>query len=581
MPTELTPTELTPTDITLIEPRGSVSGRLPRVSALLLERLRQHGIQHIFGVVGREASAILFNEVEEIDFILTRHEFTAGVMADVLARLTGRPQACFATLGPGMTNLSTGVATAALDRSPVIALCAQSESHDYFPNETHQCLDSVALMRPLVKYGAQLERPQDIIDLVDSAVGASRQEPVGPSFLSLPVDLLGATVEQVALPSLPPARPVGSVDPRWRDLLPEITARLAEAEHPVLIAGTAAIRAGAADGIRALAERLQLPLITTYTAKGILPQNHPLNYGAVTGYMDGILGRPALSELFGPADLIIALGYDYAEDLRPSMWTRGTAKRVVRVAPVINPIPRVFRPEIDVVADVREFVEALDQATAAAGPAVPHDISALRQAVTELLADARDYPDGMRGHQVVSCVNEALDGQGHFVSDIGFFRHYGALFARSDRPYGFLTSAGCSSFGYGLPAAMAAKIARPDEPVVVIAGDGGFHSNSADLETAVRLGLGIVIVVVNNSRNGLIELYQHLGHQRGHAPAVAFNDVDFVQLAQANGASGVRVGDRAGLLSAIQKGIEINRPYLIEVPIQYDLQAGDFAALNV
>ncbi|MGI5996608.1 MAG: thiamine pyrophosphate-binding protein, partial [Saccharomonospora viridis] len=134
---------------------------------LLLSRLREHGVEHVFGIVGREAEAILFDEVEGIDFILTRHEFTAGIMADVLARLTNRPQACFATLGPGATNLSTGVATSALDRSAVIALAAQSESHDIFPNDTHQCVDTVGLMRPLTKFAAELARPGDIVDLVD------------------------------------------------------------------------------------------------------------------------------------------------------------------------------------------------------------------------------------------------------------------------------------------------------------------------------------------------------------------------------------------------------------------------------
>jgi N2-(2-carboxyethyl)arginine synthase len=555
--------------------------RRAQVSALLLDRLREHGVRHVFGIVGREASAILFDENDDIDFILTRHEFTAGVMADVLARLTGRPQACFATLGPGMTNLTTGVATAALDRSPVIAICAQSESHDYFPNETHQCLDSVAVMRPLVKYSRQLERPQDICDLVDSAISASMVEPVGPSFISVPVDLLGASIEAptAAAPQRPRAK--HTVDPHWRAAVPQVAALLAEATHPVVVVGTAAIRAAAVEGIRALVDRLQVPVITTYTAKGVLPHAHPLNYGAVTGYMDGILGRPALDELFGPADLIIALGYDYAEDLRPSMWTRGVPKRVVRVAPVVNPIPRVFQPEIDVVADVAQFVAALSEATTDLPPARAHDITGLRRAISNLLLDPRDYPSGMRAHQVVQSVNSALDGKGTFVSDIGFFRHFGALFARSDRPYGFLTSAGCSSFGYGLPAAMAAKMARPDEPVVLIAGDGGFHSNSADIETAVRLGLGIVMIVVNNNRNGLIELYQHIGHRRGHKPAVAFQDVDFVQLAQANGAQAVKANDRASLLSALEKGLAIDRPYLIEVPIDYELQAGGFAALNV
>jgi acetolactate synthase-1/2/3 large subunit/N2-(2-carboxyethyl)arginine synthase len=552
-----------------------------RASGLLLRRLREHGVRHVFGVVGREASTILFDECEEIDFILTRHEFTAGVMADVMARLTGRPQACFATLGPGMTNLATGVATAALDRSPVIALCAQSESYDYFPNDTHQCLDSVAVMRPLTKYAVQLERAHEICDVVDSAVAASSVEPVGPSFVSLPVDLLGAQVDDPRLPPAPPARSVHGVDPDWRDALPGIVDRLERAEHPVLIAGTAAIRAGAVPAIRRLVERLQIPLITTYTAKGILPHGHPLNYGSVTGYMDGILAHRALDDLFGPADLVVALGYDYAEDLRPSMWSRGVAKQLVRVAPVVNPVPRVVRPDIDVVMDVARFVEALDAATAGLAPRTPHDISALRAAIAAKLADETDYPEGLGAHQVVDCVNTALEGDGHFVSDIGFFRHYGALFARSDRPFGFLTSAGCSSFGYGLPAAMAAKLAHPDQPVVMIAGDGGFHSNSADLETAARLGLGVVMVVLNNSRNGLIELYQNIGNGRGHKPAVEFEDVDFVQLAQANGVPGERVHDKASLLSAVRKAIELDRPLLIEVSVHYDVRAADFAALAV
>ncbi|HEY5881362.1 MAG TPA: thiamine pyrophosphate-binding protein [Nakamurella sp.] len=552
-----------------------------RASELLLRRLSQHGVRHVFGVVGREASAILFDECREIEFVLTRHEFTAGVMADVMARLTGRPQACFATLGPGMTNLATGVATAALDRSPVIALCAQSESYDYFPNETHQCLDSVGVMRPLTKYAVQLERSGEIRDIVDSAVAATGVEPVGPSFISLPVDLLAQRPE--VAPAAPPdgRRVVQGTDPNWHRALPVIAGLLENATHPLLIVGTAAIRAGAVEAIRRLAERLELPLVTTYTAKGVLPHEHPLNYGSVTGYMDGILGHRALDDLFGPADLIIALGYDYAEDLRPSMWSRGVDKTVVRVAPVVNPVPRVFAPDLDVIVDVAQFVAALDAVTPDLAAATPHDISALRALITAKMNDSTDYAEGLAAHQVVDSINTTLDGQGHFVSDIGFFRHYGALFARSDRPYGFLTSAGCSSFGYGLPAAMAAKLAHPDEPVVVIAGDGGFHSNSADLETAVRLGLAVVIVVVNNSRNGLIELYQELGNGRGHRAAVAFEDVDFVQLAQANGVAGERVADKAALLSALRKGVDLGRPYLIEVPVHYDVNAADFAALAI
>jgi N2-(2-carboxyethyl)arginine synthase len=298
------------------------------------------------------------------------------------------------------------------------------------------------------------------------------------------------------------------------------------------------------------------------------------------------LDFPALRTLFGPSDLVIALGYDYAEDLRPSMWAHGREKKVVRVAPTPNPVPRVFRPDVDVVTDVLAFTEALDAVTREIEPKVPHDVSALRERITEFLADPHEYEDGMRVHQVIDSMNTvmaetAAPGQGTIVSDIGFFRHYGVLFARADQPGGFLTSAGCSSFGYGLPAAMGAQLARPGEPVFLIAGDGGFHSNSADLETMARLNLPIVTVVVNNDTNGLIELYQNLGHRRSHDPAIRFGSVDFVQLAQANGVEAERADDRAALLAALRKGAGLGRPYLIETRVAYDFQPGGFGALSI
>lgn len=547
----------------------------------MLTRLKEHGVNHVFGIVGREAASILFNEVDGLDFVLTRHEFTAGVMADVVARITNKPQACFATLGPGMTNLSTGVATSALDRSPVIALAAQSESYDIFPNDTHQCLDSVAIMKPLTKYSAQLERPSDVTDLVDSAVNAAMVEPLGPSFISLPVDLLAGEVEAKDHPVVGEASVRGLHDPHWRDGAAKAAQLLKQAKHPVLVVGSATIRAGGVEALRSFAERMQIPVITTYTAKGVLPHNHPLTYGAVSGYMDGILDFPCLETLFGPADLLLAVGYDYAEDLRPSMWKHGDTAPVVRISPTPNPIPRVFAPDIDIVVDPLSFLTEIDALTADFQPKTPHDISKLRARVAELLADSEQYNDGMRVHQVIDTMNSSLDGAGTFVSDIGYFRHYGVLFAHADKPYGFLTSAGCSSFGYGLAAAMGAQIARPDDVVFLIAGDGGFHSNSSELETAVRMNLPIVMVVVNNSRNGLIELYQNLGHGVSHAPAVGFESVDFVQLAAANGVEGTHAADRSSLEAALAKGRELRRPYLIEVPISYDFSGGGFEALDV
>ncbi|OBH15087.1 decarboxylase [Mycobacterium sp. E3247] len=557
---------------------------------MLLSRLKAHGINKVFGVVGREAAAIGFDEVDGLEFVLTRHEFTAGVMADVLARLTGRPQACFATLGPGMTNLLTGVVTSGLDRSAVLAMSAQSESYDYFPNETHQCLDSVSIMRPVTKFAAELQRPDDVIDLVDTALSAALTEPVGPSFISLPVDILASagkqSINDTPQPPKLPQRPLSTMSSEWRTGAAAAARLLETANSPLLVVGASLIRSGATDALRALAETLNIPVVTTYTAKGILPHDHPLNFGAVSGYMDGILSFPALETLFGPADLIIAAGYDYSEDLRPSMWNHGQHKTVVRIAPTANPVPRVFRPDLDIVGNVSDVIEAVAAESAHISAKKVRDIGSLKARMDGLLSDDTVYPDGMRVHQVISEMNTCLDGaasdgQGTFVSDIGFFRHYAVIFARAHQPYGFLTSAGCSSFGYGLPAAMGAQMARPDEPVFVIAGDGGFHSNSADLETLARLDLPVVVVVANSSTNGLIELYQNIGYGRTHPPVTKFGTVDFVKLAEANGVEGTHATDRSGLAQALKDAVSRRRPFLIEVPISYDFSPGGFGALSI
>jgi acetolactate synthase-1/2/3 large subunit/N2-(2-carboxyethyl)arginine synthase len=278
---------------------------------------------------------------------------------------------------------------------------------------------------------------------------------------------------------------------------------------------------------------------------------------------------------------MLLLGYDYVEDLRPTMWGRGEPKKVIRLASVVNPTPGLIDPDIDVVCPLNDSMNALLTKLADAGPRVPHAVDGMRERVAHLRADSTEHTDGLRVHQVVERISRVL-GDGILVSDIGFFRHFGVLFSRVSRPYGFITSAGCSTFGFGLPAAMGAQLTDADLPVVMIAGDGGFHSNSQDLETLVRLGLPVVMVVVNNDSNGLIRLYQSLGHGRDHGPAVDFGAVDYVKLASANGCDGRRTETIAELEVALEEAIAARRPCLIEVPIAYDLdQAGGYQALEI
>ncbi|MDB5070867.1 MAG: decarboxylase, partial [Candidatus Eremiobacteraeota bacterium] len=358
---------------------------------------------------------------------------------------------------------------------------------------------------------------------------------------------------------------------------------LALAEAPVIAIGHAAVRAGAAATLTALCERHEIPAVTTYAAKGALPSDHPLSVGTLSPYMDGILRTAALEEIFADADTIVLAGYDYAEDFRPSMWSKGRPKRIIRIGTIPNPAAQLFTPDIDLAGDVRELLEMLarevgDVRFGPRGRALAASVAASRARMTQSIG--ADGP--ATAQEAIAAINAAKDRDAIVVSDIGFFRHYAAIFTDVAGPNQFVTSAGGSSFGFGLPAALGAKIAAPERQVIVVAGDGGFHSGSQDLETLARLGLDITIVVLNNNSNGLIRLYQNLGHGRDNPKAVDFATVDFTALARANGCAGVMCASARDLREALRAALRGHGPTVIEVPLRYDYGAGaDFGALRI
>ncbi len=545
-----------------------------------LTRLAEQGVRRVFGVVGREAQSILFDEAEDVEFILTRHEFAAGVMADVSARISGQPQVCVGTLGPGMTNLTTVMATAMLDRSPVLAIAAQSESRDLYPNHTHQCVDNVAVMRPLVKYCAELTAGGSLAPLIDEALAASATELVGPSFLSAPIDLLAekdltsaSTVGRAT--GRQPSAAVLDGQPSVRD----VAEVLSRSHRPLIVAGAAVLRAGAVNVLADFAHRHGIAIVTSYSCKGILPDDDPLKVGAVTRYMDGLLTMPALDSIFGSCDLLICLGFDYSEALRPSLWQRGADKYVASVAPYPNHVPAAFRPDVHLEMDLADFLGELDRHLPSGAVWAPPDLAELRSRKAQLLADTEEHADGIRPEQVISAVNTVI-GTGTMVTDIGLYRHHAVLLGRCETPRGFITSSGCSSFGFGLPAAMGAALAGGGQPVILLAGDGGFHSNSGELETLVRLGLPVVAIVMNNQRNGLIELYQELGHQRVSTPETRFGYVDFAGLAAANGCASTYVTRPQDLTPVLRQAVESRKPTVVEVSMSYGSLTGDWRAIS-
>lgn len=542
---------------------------------LFLEAAHRHGVEKIFGIVGGEANAILFDEVPSIRFYLTRHEFMAGIAADVYARLTGKMQMCYSTFGPGMTNLMTGVGSAMLDRSPMLAVAAQVDRPDIVYNITHQCLDNAAIMAPMTKFSHELRSVEEIPEIVAKASRIAKAEMPGPSFISFPRDVMAGDLDdkeaQRLLDAMPPSDPDGPPAPARADL-EWIAQRIRSAKKPIALGGNVIIRESAVGELRTFLEAWQIPLITTLASKGLLREDHPLHIGAVNKYLDGILHDKVLDRIFGDCDLILLLGFDYGEDVKPPMWTRNPAQQTIMYGPHPNYIDKVFKPERVLVGGMKQGLAQLATMAAggAGGAARDHDfIGKLKTQKRESgMNPIQEYPT-VAPQAIVRLVREALGPTGIYCTDIGLHKQYNGLFSETFEPNTFMCSNGCGTFGFGLPAGMGAKLAFPDRRVAVVCGDGGFHSTSQDLETLVRYQLPIVIVMMKDNSFGLIKYYQLSGQNAINGNAVDFGDVDFVKLAEANGCRGSFVTSRVQLQEKLEEAFQQKKPTLLEVPVRY------------
>jgi thiamine pyrophosphate-dependent acetolactate synthase large subunit-like protein len=537
----------------------------------MLTTLSKLGVRKIFGIVGREADSIMFDECSEIDFVLTRHEANAGFMAVAASRFTGEPQVCFSTLGPGSTNLTTALATAMLDRYPLICIAAQIETHERAFNFAHQCVDGVAINRPVAKFSYEMTAEDDVADVLRKAFRAATEAPAGPAFISIPNDILKKHISDDADSG---ASALSLSTPATEQLSPSNAQRLAEAAEllnssaqPLLVVGDAATRGGCTDLIADIARRCNIPVVSSYAAKGALPPNDPLYYGPITPHMDAVLEYPALEEVFAPVDSLLLIGYDVAEHLLPAVWSQGEPKTVIRMAEYENPTPEHVKPDLDLVVNsLRESLQVIGKQLTVRNSR--HPVDGLTAHIQRMAADRTTYGDSLLPQQVIGTLN---DHHSDYIlcSDVGYHRHVSALFFRANRPLDFVTSAGLSSFGTGLPFGIGAKLTNPEREVVVVAGDTGFHSSSAELETAARFGLKLTVIVYQNCKAGLIERYQQIGHGRINPAVLEYTQVDFAALAVANGCQGIKVANIAQLEPALKRADEFNGPTVIELPIDY------------
>ena len=516
---------------------------------LLVRCLEREGVRYVFGVPGEETLDV--NDAlarSAITFVPVRHEQAAAFMADVWGRLTGRAGVCLATLGPGATNLATGLADANLDRAPVVAITGQLARH-LLHKESHQYVDIVDVFRPFTKWNARIETGAVVAEAVRKAFKRAQEEKPGACHLELPEDVAQEPAEGEPLAADRPRRP--SPD---RPSLARAADIINQAKRPLILAGNGVIRGLASKELTALAERAQMPVVTTFMAKGAISPDHPLAKTTV-----GLASDDPARLGFTSADLVIAVGYDPVE-YGPAKWNESGRLEIVHVDFTAAEVDARYQPAVEVVADVREALELLAPLVAVRPERVPPGRPP---------DDPRRFDDSfpLLPQRIIADLESALAPDDLVISDVGAHKLWVAKRFRARVPNTVIISNGFAAMGIGLPGAIAAKLALPERRVVAVTGDGGFLMNVQELETAVRLGLALVVLIFRDDGYGVIRWKQ--ARQFGRTAGVDFGNPDFVALARAFGCEGVRIDAAKELRPALEGALRAEAPVLIDCPVDY------------
>jgi acetolactate synthase-1/2/3 large subunit len=530
---------------------------MPTCADVLAATLREAGITRMFGLPGGEVLHVMDAARRAgLTFLLTRHEAAAAFMADVTGQITRRPGVAVSTLGPGALNLTLGVANAFLDRSPLVAITATMAAATS-PIATHQNLDLNAVFRPFTKLTMTLDGT-DTAARVRHAIAVSRAPRMGPVHLAVPSDV--ARVEEQVRGDYQPAPPPGPPGPAPAEALARVASEIARARRPVLVVGLDVDPVADVGAVRAFVDRLGVPVFTTPKAKGIVPEDHPAFFGVCAG----VSGDAVVLDAFADADLLVGLGFDPVE----SDKTWHATMKLVNVGPVSIAAGQ-YRPHAEAVGEIGASLEAI--ARHALGP---YDWSRdarsrFRSALDAVLSPAA-APRGLSGCELTRRLRACCPRDTILTTDVGSVKMVTTQAWEAFAPLAFFESNGLSAMSYGLPAAMAARLAFPDRPIVCTMGDGGFGMTMAEIETCVRERLPFVTVVYNDSSLSLIDVAQA---RRGYPTVgVRYGRVDFAVAAEAMGAWAQRVDTLDDFEAAVREGLAVNRPAVIDAlvdPAEY------------
>ena len=527
---------------------------------ILVETLIEEGVEIIFGYPGGALLPLMdvLYDVKELKFILTRHEQGAAHMADGYARTTGKVGVCLATSGPGATNLTTGIATANMDSTPMVAITGQVRTN-LIGNDAFQEADTTGIMRPITKHSYLVKHVSDLARNTKEAFHIARTGRPGPVVIDLPVDVTIEELEnepdrRIRLPGYKPR-----LDGHPRQIMAAAQA-LNEAERPVLYVGGGVIIANASAELKALAKASNAPVTMTLMGLGAFPSDDPLCLG-----MLGMHGTAAANYAVTEADLLFSIGARFDDRVTGKLDTFAPRAKIVHVDIDPTSIGKNIRAHIPVVGDAGRILRDL----------LPHIRHEKREAWHKQIGEWKSrhslsYDDdgsNIKPQAVLEAIGRMAPEDTIIATEVGQNQMWTAQWYPFRRPRTLITSGGLGTMGYGFPAALGAQAGFPDRLVIDVAGDGSIQMNIQELATAVHYGLPVKVVILNNGYLGMVRQWQELFFERRYSATTLSGNPDFVKVAEAYGAKGMLLEDKSQLEDALKEAIESDGPVVLDVRI--------------
>lgn len=531
---------------------------MKKASDLFIEALENEDVEYIFGIPGEENLDFLDSlSRSKIKLILNRHEQGAGFMAATYGRLTGKPGVCLSTLGPGATNFVTAAAYAQLGAMPMMMITGQKPIKKSKQGR-FQILDVVDMMRPITKFTKQVVSGNNIPSIVREAFRISQEERPGAVHIELPEDVAAENTDEVLFDVPSVRRP--SPDHKAIDSAVEM---IQKAKMPLILIGAGANRKRTGNALMAFIEKTKIPFFNTQMGKGVIDERHPLFLGTAA-----LSSSDYLHYAIDKADLIINVGHDVIE--KPPFFMEHGGIKVIHVNFSAAEIDQVYFPHLDVLGDIAASVWGMAENI----EVQPHwDFSYYEKVKTEVDSHITKYFNDERfpilPQRIVSQIRELLPEDGIVTLDNGVYKIWFARNYKCYQPNTLLLDNALATMGAGLPSAMAAKLINPDKKVIAVCGDGGFMMNSQEIETAVRIGLNMVVIILNDNAYGMIKWKQEgMGFQNF---GLDYKNPDFVMYAQSYGAHGHRITSSQHFTETLNKCLNEDGVHIIDCPVDYSL----------